>query len=69
MLTRYFYGILFAFDKENKMPLNEDGLEIGQPVDFATIVRIENERKKVDAEHTPEKETPRRGRPANKPEH
>jgi hypothetical protein len=51
------------------MPLNEDGLEIGQPVDFATIVRIENARKKVDAEHTPEKETPRRGRPANKPEH
>lgn len=43
------------------MPLNEDGLEIGQHVDFATIVRIENARRNAPA---PQPEVARRGRPA-----
>jgi hypothetical protein len=43
------------------MPLNEDGLEIGQHVDFATIIRIENARKNAPA---PQPEVARRGRPA-----
>jgi hypothetical protein len=41
--------------------LNEDGLIPGQPVDFETLVRIENKRKNAPA---PQPEVARRGRPA-----
>lgn len=30
--------------------LNKDGLIVGEHVDFATIVRVDNERKKAEAE-------------------
>jgi hypothetical protein len=43
--------------------LNQDGLIPGQPVDFATIQRVNNQRKQP----TPElKEAPKRGRPSSK---
>jgi hypothetical protein len=47
------------------MPLNEDGLEIGQPVDFETIVRIENARKNAtkEPEAAKEQEQPARAKP------
>lgn len=42
---------------------NEDGLEIGKPIDFATIQRIESERRQRAQEEKPAEE-PKRGRPA-----
>lgn len=44
--------------------LNKDGLIPGQPVDFATIKRIENSRVQQKAEPETKPEVARRGRPA-----
>lgn len=45
------------------MPLNEDGLEAGQPVDFETMVRVNKQRKAKANEPKPTKQ---RGRPKKK---
>ena len=44
--------------------LNADGLTPGQPVDFATLKRIEGARKKDPQKPTETKPEVRRGRPA-----
>lgn len=45
------------------MPLNKDGLEAGQPVDFETMVRVNKQRKAKANEPKPTKQ---RGRPKKK---
>ena len=55
------------------MTLNEDGLEIGQPVDFATLQRIERTRAPAEqaeaAKNMQAKPEVRRGRPAKVQDH
>jgi hypothetical protein len=41
--------------------LNQDGLDPGKPVDFATLVRVEYERKQAKQQDD-EQEKPKRGR-------
>jgi hypothetical protein len=48
--------------------LNDDGLIPGQPVDFATLVRIENARKQPPVEPEQEEPVKHRGRPRAKSE-
>lgn len=45
------------------MPLNQDGLEAGQPVDFETMVHVNKQRRAKADEPKPTKQ---RGRPKKK---
>lgn len=42
--------------------LNKDGLEIGTPVDFETMMRVNRERRQKPVEEPTVEEKPKRGR-------
>jgi hypothetical protein len=44
------------------MALNRDGLEVGQPVDFETMMRIKRQQKAGDTNGNSTEEKPKRGR-------
>lgn len=50
------------------MPLNKDGLEVGQPVDFATMVRV-NRQREAKANDSTEPKPAKRGRKAKESVH
>ena len=50
------------------MPLNKDGLEPGQPVDFETMMRV-NRQRQVKANEQPESKPAKRGRKAKESVH
>ena len=50
------------------MALNKDGLEPGQPVDFATIRRVEHERAQRASKPDESKSEPRKATRSRKPQ-